>query len=159
ASLSRPGGNVTGVSFVLPELSRKFPELLREALPRLSRLGVLDDPTYPGRGPTLQAIEATANTLGLKVEVGEARDSVEIESAFAQLKKNRVEAIVVTNNGVNFAHRARIIELTAASRLPALYASNEYVRDGGLLSYGVDFLALSRRAVDYVDKIFRGAKP
>jgi putative ABC transport system substrate-binding protein len=159
ASLARPGANVTGVSWLQPELSRKYPELLRELLSGVSHIGVLFDPTGAVERLSLGAIKETASILGLRVKEAPARNPAEIEAAFGTLQTNRVAAALVVASPVFYANQKRIFELAAKSLLPALYASSELVRAGGLMSYGVDLVDLTRHAADYVDKILRGAKP
>jgi len=158
-SLSRPGGSITGVSQLEGEVSRKYLQLVREVVPRLSRIGVLIDPSNRGDLITLGAIRATSKTMGLKAEAVGARNLAEIDSAFVSLKNHRVEAVIVSSSGVNYVNRKRIVELVAKSRLPALYGVADFAKDGGLMSYGADLLDLTRKAVDYVDKILKGAKP
>jgi putative tryptophan/tyrosine transport system substrate-binding protein len=159
ASLARPGANVTGVSWLQPELSRKYLELLRELLPGASHIGVLFDPTGVVERLSLDSIEETASILGLRVKEAPARNLAEIEAAFVTLQTHRVAAVIVVATPVFYVNQKRIFELAAKSHLPALYASSELVRAGGLMSYGVDFIDLTRYAADYVVKILRGAKP
>ena len=159
ASLSRPGGNVTGGTVSLTELTMKQVEVVRELMPGMSRLGVLYDPTNPADQVGFRGIPAATKLLGLQTEPLEARNLPEIESAFAGLRKKGVEALLVLSGGVNFVHRERIFELAATSRLPAIYPSLDYAKEGGLISYGGSIVASTRVAADYVDKILRGRAP
>ena len=163
ASLARPGGNITGNSGLSPELITKMLELLKDAIPRLSRVGLLRSP----RGVVedfqrlqLGELRSAAVALKLKLEEIETQpDTKGLESAFQTAKQKQVGAIMV-NPGRRFAaERKRIVELASEYRLPAIYFSKEYVDEGGLMSYGVDFDDLFRRAAVYVDKILKGAKP
>ena len=159
ASLARPGGNITGVSLLTSELSRKYVELLRELIPGISRIGVLYDPTNASDLLQLRELQATARFFGLQMDSLVARNLAEIESAFAGLRKTSVAALVVLGGGVNFAHRKRLFELVSANRLGAIYSGSDYTKDGGLMSYGVSLLEFTRVAADYVDKILRGRTP
>ena len=157
ASLARPGGNITGLSLMSPELSEKRLELLKEALPKLSRVAVLRDPRTP---PTdLQFTEAAARALGLRLQVLEVRDIKDLEPALAAAKKGRAGAVNTLSSPFFSAHRARIVETVAKARLPAMYYQREFVDLGGLMSYAPNFPDLFRRAAAYVDKILKGAKP
>jgi len=155
ASLARPGGNITGLSRVAPELSGKQVELLKETVPRLSRVAAF--------GANVQIrgeIELVAGALGVKVQYLEVLSSKDIETAFREAVKARAEGVIMNISGpIALRHRKEIAELAVKSRLPAMYHRREYVEDGGLMSYGVDFTALDRRAATYVDKILKGAKP
>jgi putative ABC transport system substrate-binding protein len=159
ASLSRPGGNVTGVSLLTSELTRKHAELLRKVLPRISRIGVLFDPTSAADTLALREIQATARSLGLWDEGREARSRADIESALSELRKKGVDALVILAGGVNWVNRRRIVELALIHRLPVIYTTSEFAKEGGLISYGVSLLELTRLAADYVDKILRGSRP
>ncbi len=157
ASLARPGGNITGQSMMSPELSEKRLELLREALPKLSRVAVLRDPRQP---PTdLRLTEAAARVLGLRLHVLEVRDINDLEAALATAKKGRAGALTMLPSAFFAAHRARIVEAVAKARLPAMYHEGEFVAIGGLMAYSPNFPDLFRRAATYVDKILKGAKP
>ncbi|HXV82262.1 MAG TPA: ABC transporter substrate-binding protein, partial [Candidatus Binatia bacterium] len=161
ASLARPGGNITGNSGLSPELITKMLEILKDAIPKLAQVGLLRSPrkTVVG-GLQLKELRAAAAALKLKLEEIETEpDAKGLESAFKTAKQKQVGAIMV-NPGRRFAaERKRIVELAGKYRLPAIYFSKEYVDEGGLMSYGVDFDDLFRRAAVYVDKILKGAKP
>src|SRR5262245_54769764 len=160
ASLARPGGNVTGLSG-LGELSSKRLEILKDALPKLTRVGFLRGAT-PSAGVDLQLKELrpAAPALKLKLEEIETQaDAKGLERAFQTAKQKQVGAIMTTSATIFFAERKRIVELAGKYRLPAIYSEKEYVDEGGLISYGVDKTDLYRRAAVYVDKILKGAKP
>jgi putative ABC transport system substrate-binding protein len=159
SSLARPGGNVTGLSGLHPEVSRKWPELLRETMPTLSRVGVIFNSGDRADVLAVEGIRATSGALNLRLLPLEAGTPSELKAAFEKLRNQRVEAIIVTSGPTNFSNQAHIFELAAASRLPALYGTSDFARAGGLLSYGLDFLDNARKAAEYVDKILRGAKP
>jgi len=157
ANIARPGGNITGVATNVAELSAKWLELLKEAVPATSRVAVLAFPGRPVTEPALQAIQGVAPALGVQLHVLRVRDADELESAFAAMSREHAEALVVLP-GFRL-HSARIIELAARSRLPTMWEDREAVADGGLLGYGTDFASLWRRAATYVDKILKGALP
>jgi len=161
ASLARPGGNVTGNSGLSPELITKMLEILKDAVPKLTRVGDLRS-TGASMAIDLQMRELRAAAMALKLKLEEIEtqpDAEGLESAFKTAKQKQVGAIMV-NPGRRFAaERKRIVELAGKYRLPAIYFSKEYVDEGGLMSYGVDFDDLFRKAAHYVDKILKGAKP
>ena len=157
ASLARPGGNVTGNSSLAPELNTKRLEILKDAVPRLSRVGLLR-----GTGPGVQWKEIRPAALALKVKLEAIEtqyDPKGLESAFQTAKQKHVGAIMTTPGRRFGAERKRIVELAGKYRLPAIYPDKEFVEAGGLMSYGADFTDLYRRAAFYVDKILKGAKP
>ena len=161
ASLARPGGNVTGLSALSTELNTKRLEILKDAIPKLARVGLL----WPARsfiGQELQVkeIRAAASALKLKLEEIETQpDARGLESAFQTLKEKQVNAIMTTTTRLFFAERKRIVELAGKYQLPAIYFQKEFVDEGGLMSYGTDFAELFRRAAVYVDKILKGTHP
>jgi ABC-type uncharacterized transport system substrate-binding protein len=157
ASLARPGGNVTGLSSLGTELNSKRLEVLKDAVPKLARVGLLrGDPI----SPQLKEIRPAAVAVKLKLEEIETQsDLKDLESAFQIAKKKQVDAIMTTTARRFFAGRKRIVELAGKYRLPAIYPQKEFVDAGGLMSYGVDYTDLFRRAAVYVDKILKGAKP
>jgi putative tryptophan/tyrosine transport system substrate-binding protein len=160
ASLARPGGNITGLSRVAPELSGKQVELLKEILPRLSRLAVLSNSTLPATAEALRQIELAAGALGLKLQVLDVRGPKDIEPAFRVATKERAAAVLMLLGGpVLNPNRTQILELAVKNRLPVIYRNRVDVEAGGLMSYGVNLLDLDRRAAVYVDKILKGAKP
>jgi putative tryptophan/tyrosine transport system substrate-binding protein len=161
ASLARPGGNVTGLSSLAVELNTKRLEILKDAVPKLGRVGLL---WLPERriGQDLQLKELRAAALALKLTLEEIEtqpDPKGLESAFQIAKQKQVNAIITTANRAFFAERKRIVELAGKHRLPAIYFQKEFVDEGGLMSYGTDYTDLYRRAAVYVDKILKGAKP
>jgi putative ABC transport system substrate-binding protein len=159
ASLARPGGNITGLSRVAPELSGKQLELLKETVPRLSRVAVFGTSTTPANIQIRREIELVAGALGVKFQYLEVQGSKDIEIAFREANKWRADAGLVRGGPVLNSHRTQVADLAAKSRLPAIYDRRDYVEDGGLMSYGVSFTDLDRRAATYVDKILKGAKP
>ncbi len=156
-SLARPGGNITGMSFLNTELSAKRLELLKEALPKISRVAVLMHTTTEAEA--LGATEAAARLLRVQLHILKVRGPDEFEGAFAAASKRRAEAMDVLASPVLFAHRKALVNLGAAHRLPAVYQWKEFVEDGGLLSYAPSLTDMYRRAATYVDKILKGAKP
>jgi putative ABC transport system substrate-binding protein len=158
SSLARPGGNITGLSTLSPEISGKRLEILKETITGLSRLGVLGDSTNRDSARSLKETEFASRTLGVKHQFVELREPEEIESAFGQLRKQRVDAVLVLPGTLN-SHRKEIVRRALISRLPAIYYAPEWAEDGGLMTYGVSFPDLYRRAAYYVDKILKGAKP
>ena len=158
ASLARPGGNVTGLSS-LSELNTKRLEILKDAVPKLARVGLL---RLPESGLEIQLKELRPAALALKLKLEEIEtqfDAKGLESAFQTAKQKQVGAIMTMSTRSFFAERKRIVELAGKYRLPAIYFQKEFVDEGGLMSYGVDFDDLFRRAAVYVDKILKGAKP
>ena len=158
-SLARPGGNVTGLSFLSPELSAKQLELLKEAVPKTSRVAVLWNPGNPGLALTLREAEVAARALGVQVQLLEARGPDEIDSAFLAMTRERADGLLILGDAVFLLHRTRIVGLAAKSRLPAMYNFKEFVDAGGLMAYAANLADLFRRAAVYVDKILKGAKP
>ncbi len=156
-SLSRPGGNVTGHSFLDPEISAKRLQLLKEVLPRLSRVAVLRHPES-GKA-SLDATLVASQSLKVQIQVLEVHGPDEFAGALATAKKGGAEAIDVLASPILAAHRKALVELAVKHRLPGIYESNDFVEAGGLLSYGADLNDLYRRAATYVDKILKGAKP
>ena len=161
ASLARPGGNVTGNSGLSTQLNTKRLEILKDAIPRLSRVGLLRPPgTTIGQDLQLKELRPAAVALKLKLEeIDTQPDAKGLESAFQTAKQKQVGAIMTTASTRFFAERKRIVELAGKYRLPAIYFQKEFVDEGGLMSYGTDFDDLYRRAAVYVDKILKGAKP
>ena len=158
ASLARPEGNVTGLSSLTPELNSIRLEILKDAVPKLSRIGILRQAGISQS--QLKEIMPAALALKLKLEDIEAQlDSKGLESAFKTAKQKQVGAMMTTATRPIFAERKRIVELADKYRLPAIYHQKEFVDDGGLMSYGVNYADLYRRAAVYVDKILKGAKP
>ncbi len=157
ASLARPGGNITGLSSYSAELNGKRLELLKEIVPRLSRVAVLATSSNPGNSQSLKDTQLAANQFGVKVQYLEIGHPKDIEVAFQTASKGRAEAVIVLNTP---SHISRPIpSLAIKNRLPAIYFDSSRVDDGGLLSYGTSIRDLDRRAATYVDKILKGAKP
>ena len=159
ASLARPGGNVTGLTSISRELIQKRLELLKEAAPSLSRVGLLWNPGITDRAGEFQVAEAAAGALGLEVRALEARDPGALEAAFERASAERVDGLFLLDNLVATRNAARVGELARLHRLPMSSANRGPVAAGGLLAYGVDRPALYRRAAGYVDRILKGADP
>ncbi len=158
ASLSRPGGNVTGLSLQQVDTAGKRLELLREFVPHLGRLAIMANIDAAGAILERREIQATAHTLGLEVANLEIRQTDDIAAAIEALK-GHADALYVATDPLVFTNRVRINSLAQDARLPTIYGSREYVEAGGLMSYGPSYTDLFRRAADYVDKILRGTKP
>jgi putative tryptophan/tyrosine transport system substrate-binding protein len=157
ASLARPEGNVTGLATLSPELNSKRLEILKDTVPKLTRVGLL---RLPEQSRQLKEIRPAALALKLKLEeIDTPPDTKGLESAFHTAKQKQVNAVMTTSTPPFFAQRNRIVELAVKYRLPAIYPQKEYVDAGGLMFYGADFADLYRRAAGYVDKILKGAKP
>jgi putative ABC transport system substrate-binding protein len=159
ASLARPGGNITGLSTLAPELSGKQLELLKEIVPRLSRVAVVGESTNPGNAQSLKEIELAAGAFGVKLQYLDVLDPKDIETAFRTASKGRAQALLALGSSVLASQRAQIAELAVKSRVPAIFPQSEYVEAGGLMTYGVSFIDLYRRAATYVDKILKGRTP
>ena len=158
-SLARPGGNVTGLSALSPEISGKQLELLKEIVPKLSRVAVIGSSAEPANARTLGETEYAAKTFGVKLQYLDVLDPKDIETAFREAIKGRADAALVLPSPFAFGERIQLVDLAAKHRIPAMYGSSEYVEPGGLMTYGVSFTDLFRRAAYYVDKILKGAKP
>ena len=160
-SLARPGGNITGLTNLNAKLYVKRLQLLKEAFPRMSRVSILWAPSQRRR--SMKEIEPVAQALGIQIQsvvpTLRARRLDDIESALSAISQERPDGLLVAGSGLIRRHRARIIEFTAKRRLPTMYALSLFVGTGGLMSYGVNFTDLFRRAATYVDKILKGAKP
>jgi putative tryptophan/tyrosine transport system substrate-binding protein len=160
ASLARPGGNITGLSTLAPELSGKRLELLKEIVPKLLRVAVLGTSTNPGNSQMLRETELVATKFGVKLQYLDVLDSKDIETAFRAATKGRADAVLMLLPGrIGASHRTQIVNLAVKSRLPVIYGGQAYVEAGGLMTYGVNGADLDRRAATYVDKILKGAKP
>jgi len=161
ASLARPGGNITGFSALSTELNTKRLEILKDAVPKLARVGLLRTPgTSVARDLQLKELRTAAMSLKLKLEEIDAQpDAKGLESAFQTVKQKQVKAIMTTTTRPFFAERKRIVELAGRYRLPAIYFQKEFVDEGGLMSYGADFDDLFRKAAHYVEQILKGTKP
>src|SRR5262245_26604999 len=160
ASLARPGGNLTGFGSLTPELNTKRLEILKDAVPKLLRVGLLRREGQPSADIQLEALRIAATVLKLKLEEVQTQiDAKGLETAVQIVKKKQVGAIMTLSTRPFFAERKRIVELATKYRLPAIYFQKEFVDEGGLMSYGVDFDDTFRKAAHYVDKILKGAKP
>ena len=159
ASLSRPGGNITGLSNIAVDLSSKYLELLRVAVPKLSRVAVLVNPGHPIHPDMLKNIQAAAKTTGVKVSPLQASTASQIEAAFGAIKRERAGALILLPDQVFLTQARQIAELAAKNRLPTMFWLRELVEAGGLMSYGQNLAEHYRRAATYVDKILKGAKP
>jgi ABC-type uncharacterized transport system substrate-binding protein len=159
ASLARPGGNITGLSNLAPEISGKRLELLKEIVPTFSRVAVFGNSTNPGTAQALKEMEVAAGVFKVQLQYLDVPSPKDIETAFREARKGRADGVLVLQGGVFNLQRKQITALAVKSRLPAIYHAPEYVEDGGLMSYGVTVTDLYRRAATYVDKILKGAKP
>jgi putative tryptophan/tyrosine transport system substrate-binding protein len=159
SSLAHPGGNVTGISLMAPDLVGKQLQLLKEMVPKVSRVALLRNPANPASAPQLREAEAAARVLGMQLQTLEARVPQEIDRAFAAMTRERAGALVVLTDSIFTNQRRQIAELAAERRLPAVYGNSEHAEAGGLVAYSANFLDLERRAATYVDKILKGAKP
>jgi len=159
ASLARPGGNITGLATLAPEIGGKRLELLKEIVPKLSRVAVLGTSTRRGNAQALREIELAAGAFGVEFQYLDVLDPMDIETAFREASKGRTQAVLMLAGPIFTSHRKQLVDLAVKSRLPAIYDRAEFVEDGGLMSYGVSQNDLYRRAATYVDKILKGAKP
>ena len=158
-SLARPGGNVTGVTILTVALGAKRLDLLREAIPGISRVGVLWDPSFPPGAPELKDMRDAARSLRLDILSAEVRRPEEIEDAVMALKRQHAAALIVVVTRILTQHRQRLAEIATKARLPMMSYRREIVEAGGLMSYGPNYHDMDRRAAIYVDKILKGAKP
>jgi putative ABC transport system substrate-binding protein len=159
ASLARPGGNITGLSSLAPEISGKRLELLKEIGPKFSRVAVFGNSASPGTAQSLKESELAAGAFGVQLQYLDVRNHKEIENAFRDASKGRADAVLVLASPIFNVQRKQIVDLAVKSRLPVIYYAPEWVQDGGLMSYGVSYTDLYRRAATYVDKILKGTKP
>jgi putative ABC transport system substrate-binding protein len=159
ASLARPGGNVTGLSTFVPELSGKRLDILGEVVPKLSRVAVLGSSGATGYAQTLKEIEPAAKAFKMQLQFLDVLHAKDIETAFQAASKGRAQGVLTLNSAILGSQRAQIVELAVEKRLPVMYHQSDFVEAGGLMSYGVNVPDLNRRAATYVDKILKGAKP
>jgi putative ABC transport system substrate-binding protein len=160
ASLARPGGNTTGLTLFGPELAGKRLQLLKEAVPRLSRLALLTSAIYaPYVETLLQSTQAAATVLGVHVQTFELRGLADFDHVAAEIVKARRDGLIVVFDGLTFLLRQRIVEFAGANKLPAIYEAREFVEAGGMMAYGPDLPDFGRRSAHLVDKILKGAKP
>jgi putative tryptophan/tyrosine transport system substrate-binding protein len=159
ASLARPGANITGLSALSPELGGKQLELLKEIIPKLSRVAVLGNSNEPANPKTLKEIELAASAFELQLQALDVLQPRDIETAFRSASKERADALVVLPSPLLTDHRTKIANFALNGRFPAIYYDQRFVEAGGLMSYATSFTELSHRAATYVDKILKGAKP
>jgi putative tryptophan/tyrosine transport system substrate-binding protein len=159
ASLARPGGNITGLATLAPEISGKQLELLKEIVPRLSRVAVIGTSTNPGNTQALKETDLAAGAFGVKLQYLDVLSPKDIETTFRAASKGRADAVLALNSPVLNSHRTQVVDLAVKNRLPAVYAQSEFMDAGGLMYYGASYTDLFRRAATYVDKILKGAKP
>jgi putative ABC transport system substrate-binding protein len=159
-SLARPGGNITGLSLMTPDVGAKRLQLLKEVFPKPARpVAVLWNPDYVGMAARFRQAQRVGPTIGMDVRSVEVRDSRELERALEALDRERPDALVLLADPLTLSQRLRIVEFAAEERLPAIYEVSQFVEAGGLMSYGPDVDELVRRSATYVDKILKGAKP
>jgi len=158
-SISRPSGNVTGLSLVAPEIVAKQMEILKEAVPNATRMAVLSNPANPYTARMVKEVDAAARSMGVRVRLLEVREADAFEGAFSAVTKDRQDALLVLFDPFLLNHRARITEFANKNRLPAMYPHREYVQSGGFMAYGASLLDMFRHAATYVVKILTGAKP
>ena len=159
ASLPRPGGNITGLTMLMTDLAAKELEILKEAVPQATRIGVLWNPTTPSHPPAVQAVKDAGEKLGVELRMVPARTAEDFDGALASMAAERVGAFLVLGAPLVLSHRARLAELALKYRLPSMFGIREPVEAGGLMSYAADLKDLTRRAAVYIDKILKGAKP
>ncbi len=159
SSLAHPGGNVTGLTVLGPGVAAKRLELLKQAVPNMSRVALLWNPANPDQESSFKEVQAGAHAMGVTLLSVEARSGEELEQALATMKHNRPSALVMTADSVHQRYIGRIVAFTLETRLPAMYQLKEAVDHGGLMSYGASLPNLGRRAATYIDKILKGAKP
>jgi ABC-type uncharacterized transport system substrate-binding protein len=159
SSLAKPGGNVTGLATLAPELEGKRLELLKEVVPKLSRVVALLNPANPFTTIAWKAALSAAETLGVKLQAVEARDPNGLDRAFATIREARPDGLLVLPDRVLFTYRASIVAFMVKSRIPGMFPFREFAQEGGLMAYGPDYTDMYRRAATYVDKILKGAKP
>jgi len=158
-SLARPGENLTGQSMMSPDLVEKQLEILKEVVPKVSRVALLHNPANPGNAPQVRHAQNAARALGVRLQLLGARGSSEIDSAFAAMTNEQAGAVIVLVDAMLQDNRTRITDLAARNRLPAVYGLSEYAEAGGLSAYGPNRLDMFRHAATYVDKILKGVKP
>jgi len=159
ASLARPGGNVTGLSMLLTEIVTKELEIMKQALPHATRIGVLVTSTAPSHVPALHAVEAAAQKLGVQVLTVPVRTAEDLDRAFATMARERVHGFLAVASPLTRSQRALLADLSLKHRLPGMFGGKDNVEVGGLMSYAPDLVDLTRRAATYIDRILKGAKP
>ena len=159
ASLAHSGGNVTGLTIMMPDLSAKQLQLLKETVPRVTRVAVLWNPDTPYSPKMIQELKAAAPSLSIELKLVGVRTSAEIDQAFSTVSRAHAQALYVIEDPLFTTHRPAILKLASKARLPAIYGARHFADEGGLMSYGANYGDLSRRSAGYVDKILKGAKP
>ena len=159
SSLARPGGNITGLSVMAPDLDGKRLDLLKEAFPKAARVAFLWQPTGSRGNLALTEMEAAAKVLGVKLQSLDVRASEDFDAAFTRAKRDGAQALITTQNPLITAQQRQVLDFAAKNRLPAMYSASEFVEAGGLMSYAANYADLYRRAADFVDKILKGTKP
>jgi putative ABC transport system substrate-binding protein len=159
ASLARPGANITGLSILLTELVAKELEILKEAVPQATRIGVLFSPSAPSHRPAVLALETAGERLGVQLVMVPVRTVEDFEGVFSTMSREHVGGFLAVTAPIFSSHRTRLADLALKHRLPGMFAGREYLEAGGLISYAPDVNDLTRRAATYIDKILRGAKP
>jgi putative ABC transport system substrate-binding protein len=159
ASFGRPGGNLTGLSILAPELSGKRLEVLTEVVPGVTHVAALANPANPAVLPQVKETQVAARALGVQLQLLEARDPHELDNAFSAMTRERPEALIVVPDGLLYTHRNRIADFAVKSRLPVLYPNSLFMDSGALISYGPSHADQYRRAATYVDKILKGDRP
>jgi putative ABC transport system substrate-binding protein len=159
ASLAHPGGNITGLSSLAPEISGKQLELLKETIPKLSRITVFGTSIQPATALSLRETQRSAEAFKVQIQYLDIQGPKDIENAFQDARKGRADAVLVLGSPILESHRTEVTDLAAKNRLPAIYHATEFVEAGGLMTYSVSLTDLFRRAATYVDKILKGAKP
>ena len=159
ASLARPGGNITGLSMLLTELAAKELEIMKQALPHMTRVGVLLTSTAPSHRPASHAVAAAAQQLGVQVLTVPVRTPEDLDGAFAMMARERVNGFLAVASPLTRSQRALLAELALKYRLAGMFGTRENVEAGGLMSYAPDLVDLTRRAATYIDKILKGVKP
>jgi putative ABC transport system substrate-binding protein len=158
-TLAQPGGNITGLMMLLTELVAKELELLKEALPYATRVGVLWTPTAPSHAPALKALEAAADKLAIQLVTVPARAVKDFDAAFSTMTRERVDCFLAVSAALFYSQRAPLAELALKHRLPGMFGIRDFAEAGGLMSYSADLNDLVRRAAIYIDKILKGARP
>ena len=159
ASLARPGGNVTGVTSIAPDLAAKRLALLKEAAPKVTRVAVLSNAAIPPAEIAMQELQAAATVLGVRVQSVAAQGSNGLDDAFRLLVRERADGLIVFPDPLTFSNQQKIVSFAAASRIPVMFGAHEFVEAGGLMSYGPSYPDMFRRGAHYVDRILKGARP
>ena len=159
ASLARPGGNVTGVTSIAPDLAGKRLELLKEASPKISRVGVVFNAAVPPAELAMNEMEVTGRALGIVIQSAAVQGPTSLEAAFAGILRNRTDALIVFPDPLTFSNQDAIVDFAIKNRLPALFGAQEFVESGGLISYGPSYPGMFHRGAYYVDRILKGARP